>query len=80
MNGNLHSAAPPLGSRLVKIDADRQMAEWERVLRTAGNDAGHREALVSLRRCQSDPRLDRSSRQRASDLVWSFQANGWDEV
>ena len=75
-----NTAAGPLGLSLVTIDAGRQMAEMERVLRTAGNHTGQMESLATLRRWQFDPRLDSASRQRASALVWKFQPNGWDEV
>jgi hypothetical protein len=78
--GQSNSAAGPLGLSLVTIDAGRQMAEMERLFRTAENHTGQMEALTTLRRWQFDPRLDRASRQRASALVWKFQPNGWDEV
>jgi hypothetical protein len=75
-----NTAASPMGSRLMTIDAGRQAAEMEGILRAAGNPTGQMEALATLRRWQSDPRLDKVTRQRASELVWKFQPNGWDEV
>lgn len=75
-----NTAAGPLGLGLVRVDASRQMAEMERVLRAPGNHTGQMEALATLRRWQFDPRLDTASRQRASALIWKFQPNGWDEV
>jgi len=38
------------------------------------------EPLAALRRLQFDPTLDTASQQKASALIWKFQANGWDEV
>jgi hypothetical protein len=61
-------------------DAGRQMAEMERIFRIAENHTHQMTALATLRRWQSDPRLDRASRQKASALVWKYQPNGWDEV
>lgn len=69
-----------LGSRLATNEVDRRMTEMERVFHTAGDHTGRQEALSTLRRLQLDPRMDSASRQRASALVWRFQANGWDEV
>lgn len=78
--GQSNVAAGPLGLSVVAIDAARQMAEMEHVLRSAGNHTRQMEALATLRRWQFDPRLDTESRERASALVWKFQPNGWDEV
>ena len=78
--GQTHATAGPLGLSVVAIDAGRQMAEMEHVFGAAGSHTRQMEALAALRRWQSDPRLDSASQQRASDLVWKFQPNGWDEV
>jgi hypothetical protein len=68
------------GSRLRAGEARRQMAEMERVFSAPENHTGQMDALATLRRWQVDARLDEASRDRASALVWKFQANGWDEV
>jgi hypothetical protein len=38
------------------------------------------DALTTLRGWQFDPRLNGSTRRKARQLLWRFQANGWDEV
>ena len=74
------TAASPLGSRLMTIDADRRMGEMELSFSTAGTNRDQTEALATLRRWESNPRLDSATRLRARALVWRYEPNGWDEV